>query len=169
MTAPVWALTLAYWLHMLATIVWVGGLAALALLVLPARRKALDQHAFSTMLEKMQHRLDAMGWMSLAVLTGTGLFQMSAHPAYQGFLSIESRWAGAILAKHLVFVGMIAVSAYMTWGLMPRLRRINLLEMKGQATAQGKQRLNAANDRLLRTNLVLAIIVLALTALARVS
>lgn len=35
MTPPVGALTLAYWLHMLATVPWIGGLAAF-LLVLTA-------------------------------------------------------------------------------------------------------------------------------------
>ena len=32
MSIPFWALSLTYWLHMLATVVWIGGLAALALL-----------------------------------------------------------------------------------------------------------------------------------------
>jgi uncharacterized membrane protein len=33
MTPAGWALTLAYWLHLLATVVWIGGLTTLAWLV----------------------------------------------------------------------------------------------------------------------------------------
>jgi uncharacterized membrane protein len=39
MTPPFPALTLAYWLHMLATVTWIGGLAAL-LLALTALARA---------------------------------------------------------------------------------------------------------------------------------
>ena len=39
MTPPVGAPTLAYWLHMLATVTWIGGLAAL-LLALTALARA---------------------------------------------------------------------------------------------------------------------------------
>jgi uncharacterized membrane protein len=169
MNAPILPLTIAYWLHMLATIVWVGGLAALALLVLPAARQSLDNQGFAAFLERLQHRLDLVGWFSLAVLAGTGMFQMSAHPAYEGFLAFNSLWAGAILVKHLVFLGMIAVSAYLTWGVLPRLRRLALLQMKDSNADGEKARLSAVNTALLRLNLIFAVIVLALTALARVS
>ena len=33
---PTWVLALSYWLHLIATIVWVGGLALMALVVWPA-------------------------------------------------------------------------------------------------------------------------------------
>jgi uncharacterized membrane protein len=92
MSGDVWALTLAYWFHMLATVVWIGGLSALAFIVLPSARKALSDEGYSLLLERYQQRLDWMGWLSLAVLFGTGMFQMSAHPNYEGFFSVESRW-----------------------------------------------------------------------------
>src|SRR5512135_546878 len=118
MAYPVEMLALFYWLHMLATVAWIGGLAALSLLVLPAARAALDLPAYAALLNGIQRRLEPVGWFSLALLTGTGLFQMSANPNYHGFLAITNRWAVAILLKHLVFGGMIAVSAYLTWWLM---------------------------------------------------
>lgn len=38
---PAWALALSFWLHLLATVAWIGGLAAIALLVLPSARRSL--------------------------------------------------------------------------------------------------------------------------------
>jgi uncharacterized membrane protein len=170
MIGDVWTLTIVYWFHMLATVVWIGGLSALAFIVLPSSRKALDDEGYFLLLERYQHRLDWMGWLSLAVLFGTGLLQMSAHPNYDGFFSIETRWAAALFAKHLVIFGMIGVNAYLTWGVFPQLRRMALLRARGHAEigdkASGIMRQNAG---LLYLNLVLGIVVLALTALARVS
>src|SRR3990172_11222963 len=110
---PTWALSMAYWLHMLATVVWLGGLAALILFVLPTARRNLEAQAYSRLVEKAQRRLDPLAWLSVVVLVGTGLFQMSASPNYEGYLAIRNRWAAAILIKHLVFFGMVAVSAYL--------------------------------------------------------
>jgi uncharacterized membrane protein len=165
---PTWALSLTYWLHMLATVVWIGGLAALVLFVLPTARGNLDVNAYASLLEKVQRRLDPLGWLSLIVLAGTGLFQMSANPNYQGFLSITNRWSTAILAKHLVFISMTGISAYLTWGVMPAMQRMAFLRAKGKETpnAEGLQRREV---RLLRLNLILGIIVLGLTAVARAS
>ena len=177
MTAPDWALTLAYWLHMLATVVWIGGLAALSLLILPAARKTLDHAEYAVLLGDLQRRLDPLGWFSLAILAATGLFQMSASPSYQGFLSIQNSWAAAILVKHLLFLMMGGISGYLTWVLTPRLRRVALLQARSrEAESTDKERslhettaLQRQEAFLLRVNLILGVLVLALTALARSS
>jgi uncharacterized membrane protein len=167
-TTPYWALSLIYWLHMLATVAWIGGLAALSLVILPAARQALDDAGYARLLSAVQRRLDPLGWISLLVLVGTGLFQMSASPNYVGFLGFGNRWAIAILVKHLVFFGMTGVSAYLTWGLMPKLGRIALRQAHGQPVPEAA-RLQRLEISLLRLNLTLGLAVLALTALARAS
>jgi len=169
MTAPPdWALTLAYWLHMLATVAWIGSLVTLSVLVLPAARQTLDATSYVDLLARLRRRLDPLGWISLLLLAGTGLFQMSASPNYEGFLAFNNRWAVAILVKHIVFLGIIALSAYLTWGLFPRLGRAALLLCHGQDAA-GLQGLQKQEALLMRINLILGILVLALTAIARVS
>ena len=94
---PQLVLSLMYWLHMIGTVVWIGSLASLALLVLPAARRTLSPAQADTLLAQVQARLLSTGWFSLALLTGTGLFQMSSNPNYQGFLAIANTWAVAIL------------------------------------------------------------------------
>ena len=71
---------------MLATVAWFGGLASLAIFVIPSARSTLERRQYAQFLGKVQGRIQQVGWFSLAVLTGTGMFQMSAHPAYEGFL-----------------------------------------------------------------------------------
>ena len=166
MTTPSWALSLIYWLHMLATVVWIGGLSTLAILVLPAARQTLDAVAYAGLLQKVRRRLDSLGWLSLVVLLGTGLFQMSANPNYQGFFTVSNRWSLAILLKHILFLAMAGVSAYLTWGLLPELQRLSLRLSRG-VDAPESQRLWRKEATLVRINLVLGIIILALTAIAR--
>ena len=170
METNTWALWLAYWLHMLATVVWIGGLAALAIFVLPAARGALEPVAYAAFLSNLQRRFDPLGWFCLGILAATGMFQMSASPSYQGFLDIENRWAAAILVKHLLFFGMAGLSAYLTWGLMPKIHRLALRRAASASVDQADtQRLIKQEARLLQLNLLLGVLVLALTAIARAS
>jgi uncharacterized membrane protein len=169
---PTWGLAAAYWLHMLATVVWIGGLSTLTILVLPAVQRVLEPSVYVRLLEELQRRLDPIGWFCLITLGATGMFQMSANPSYEGFFSITNRWAVAILIKHLVFLVMIGVSIYITWGMLPELRRLAMrsanLAVTGTASLE-PARLQAQTVRVLRLNLFLSVVILALTALARIS
>lgn len=165
-TTPYWALTLAFWLHMLATVLWIGGLVAVVLLVLPAAKKTLQTQEYAQFLGQLQRRLDPLGWLSLAVLLATGMFQMSANPNYEGLLSISNRWAVSMLIKHILFIGMIGISALMTWVILPNLRRTAIKQARGLDT-QSAGELQKREVFLLRTNLVLGILILGLTAMAR--
>jgi len=103
-------------------------------------------------------------------LTGTGMFQMSAHPEYEGFLAVNNSWAAAILAKHIAIGGMVIVSAYITWGLLPALKRIALKRAAGLEIDEGHQAQLLKRESLGSTiNLVLSVVVLLLTAIARAS
>lgn len=164
---PVGVLTVIYWLHMLATVVWVGGLASLALIVLPAARKTLQGSSYSAFLQQVSRRMQQIGWLSLVVLTGTGMFQMSANPAYQGFLAINTPWATAILLKHVVIGGMVLAGAYLTWGLTPALERLALLQSRAKGDSAELAALQRREEWLVRLNLFVSAIVLLLTAWAR--
>jgi uncharacterized membrane protein len=168
MNPPVWALSIAYGLHMLSTVLWIGGLTTLVLIVLPAAERTLDAKDYAALLESLQRRLDPLGWFCLAVLAATGMFQMSASPQYKGFLAISNPWAVAILMKHLLFGIMILVGVYLTWGVLPTLRRMALRQSQG-VEAPHILRFQQQNLWLLRLNLFLAFLILALTAFARVS
>lgn len=165
---PLWALTLMYWLHMLATTVWIGGIATTVLLVLPVAKTNLAPGDLSELLKSLKRRIDPLAWLSLVVLLGTGMFQMSASPSYQGFLTITNTWSRAILIKHILFLIVIAFSAYLTWVLIPAQRRLALLQAKGKDTPEAG-RLENREIWLQRFNLILAALILGLTALARSS
>lgn len=168
MLIPHWALTLSFWLHMLATVVWLGGLAGLVLIVLPATRRSLKPKEFANWLTTLNQRLDSVGWFSLGLLTFTGLIQMDSNPSYEGLFSISNAWSQAICLKHIAFFGMIGVSAYITWSVAPALQRSALKRAKGLDRAED-ERLSARLQKLIALNLFLGLLVLVFTALARTS
>jgi len=163
---PAWALALVYWLHLLATVTWIGGIVAISILVLPAARKSLepvDQLAF---LEALQKRLEPLAWFSLGMLIATGLFQLSANSHYNGFFDVSTQWSLAILVKHGLVGVMIVVSAVQTWEVLPAIRRTLMRRERG-ATEEEIVRLQKREERLLRMNFILSILILGATALAR--
>ena len=166
MTAPAsWVMALIYWLHMLATVTWIGSLAAINLLVLPASHRTLklvDQLSFISALQK---RLEPLAWFSIGLLLATGLFQMSANPHYDGFLNTSTQWSLAILVKHSLGVIMVVVSAIQTWEVIPAIHRT--LMKKERANPDDLAKLQRREVILLRVNLILSALILGATAFAR--
>jgi uncharacterized membrane protein len=160
-----WVMAIIYWLHMLATVAWIGSLAAISILVLPASKRTLklvDQLSF---ISAVQKRLEPIAWFSIGLLIATGLFQMSLSPHYNGFADTSTQWSLAILVKHLLGVVMLVVSAIQTWEVLPSIQRI--LMIKDKASEVELEKLNRRETILLRTNLVLSTLILLATAFAR--
>jgi uncharacterized membrane protein len=165
---PTWILAVSYWLHFLATIVWVGGLALMSLVVWPGARAALGPGPeLSALIRRLQSRFNPLAWLSLAVLIVTGLTQMSANKNYDGFLRITNPWTVAILGKHLVVGAMILIGLYMQLSLQPELARLALLESRGRPVPDA-EKLRQREVSLTWLNLACGVMVLGLTAIARV-
>ena len=165
---PSWALLISFWLHMLATVAWLGGLAALALFVFPSMRRTLKPKDYAVWADALNRKLDPIGWFSLGLLIFTGLLQMDGNSNYDGFLSLSNPWAVAIFLKHIVFFGMIAVSAVLTWGVAPALSRAALSRARGATDGQEEAILRRF-QALIALNLLLGLLVLVFTAMARVA
>lgn len=167
-----WILVVSYWFHLLATVVWLGGLALMLLVAWPALRRGTlaDNHWLA-----LQQRFMPWANGSLIVLLITGFVQMTNDPNYNGFLLIDSLWAGAILIKHLAFGAMVVIGVYVQWSLYPAMDRLKLLaEKRPSRQAQDKPSLIQSEQealtqrelRLLRLNLLCAVAVLFCTAVA---
>jgi uncharacterized membrane protein len=152
---------------MAATIVWIGGVFFQAVVLTPALSSASPFEGQAHLLGSVRRRFDPLAWLSLAVLIATGLTQMSANPNYRGFLAIGNVWSAAILSKHLVIGVMILVASYQTWILYPQLDRMLLARAAKVEPGPIAARLAVLQIRSVWLNLILALVVLALTAVAR--
>jgi uncharacterized membrane protein len=167
-TPPAWALALTFWLHLLATVTWVGSLAGISLLILPAMQRSLDPETQLVFIEAMQKRLEPIAWFCMSLLLVTGLFQMSVNPHYNGFLSTSTQWSLAILTKHLLGIIMVVVSAIQTWEVIPAIRRA-IVKSKKIKNTEELDTLRRREILLLRMNFGLSILILLATAFARAS
>jgi uncharacterized membrane protein len=163
-TIPFWVLTLSYWVHLLSTVVWLGGLALMAIVGWPAvRRHVLDSGQWAMLLR----RFTPWANVSMILLWVTGFLQMSSDPNYEGFLAVNSLWSQALLVKHVAVIGMMVFGFYAQMRIHPKLARLALLEHKQPAMAQEERKhLAQRENRLLRLNLLFAVLVLFCTAVA---
>lgn len=159
---PTLVLALNYWLHLIATVLWLGGLGMLVLVAWPGLRPASDAQA-GEFFETLERRFRPVANISLAVLIVTGMIQTGGDPHYAGLLAIGDAWSIGLFAKHIVIVGMVVVAAMLQWGVYPALDRARLLAAK----PGGEEHIAAERRRLRRLaaiNLGLGILVLMLTA-----
>ncbi len=167
MTSPSWLLALSFWLHMVASVVWLGGLFLMALVVWPGAARALGGlEQTYPLIRAFQRRLIPLNWLSLAALIATGLQQMAANPNYEGFLNFANSWTVAIFLKHLAVTAMFAVAADYQLALLPALERGATLQAAGREFREAGP-LYRRELRLIRINLGLGLLVLLFTAVAR--
>ena len=164
---PTWAIAVTYWLHLLATVAWIGSIAAISILFLPAAKEALKPVDHLALIDAMQKRLEPIAWFCMVLLLLTGMFQMSINPHYDGFVSTSTQWSMAILVKHILGIFMVVASAIQTWEVIPAIRRT--LMNKNKADEKKVFQLQKRETLLLRINFGLSLLILLATAFARAS
>lgn len=157
-----WITVFSYWIHLLATAVWVSSVLATAAMAMPAlRQHSLADNPWLA----LQKRLLPWANMSLVLLLLTGFVQMTTDANYSGFLAFDSTWAWAMLAKHLVFLVVIGVAAYWQFGYFPAVARMAMLAQRKPQLAQAEQaKLARREKQLLAVNVVCALLILFCTA-----
>jgi len=159
-----WVLAISYWIHLLATIVWLGGIITMVFIAWPALQQgSLETNQWLNLQRRFLPWVNA----SLVILLITGFYQMTSDPNYTGFLNVDSTWAWAILLKHIAFGAMVIVTVVVQAYLYPAMSRLSLLAGKRPdlATAE-REKLQRREIRLLRINLLCALTVLLFTAVA---
>jgi uncharacterized membrane protein len=160
-------LALSYFFHLIATVIWLGGLATMTLFVWPeARRVLAENHALMQLLTRMRKRFIPLSNFSLVVLIATGLIQMTGDPNYDGVLQFDNEWSKVILLKHVAIFGMVVCGLVMQFQVTPALERIGILLERGKGDPAEWERLRRREVRLTWVNVALGLAVLAFTAWA---
>lgn len=121
-------LTLSYLVHLVATVAWLGGMLIFSILVGPLVERIISDDAENKrLLLSLQKQFRPLANLSLILLLGTGMVQMSANPDYEGLFVIENTWSVAMLLKHIIFGVMILVMLGMQFSIVPELERATLL------------------------------------------
>lgn len=160
-------LVLSLFFHLLATAVWIGGLFITVLLVWPALRRTLEQQpALYRLLSHLRQKFYAYSNLSLVTLVVTGLFQMTADPYYEGFMTFNNEWSRVMLAKHLAIIGMALAGLALQYGVAPALERMSLLLEKNKGDTHKWAQLRRREVLLTWSMVFLGMAVLGLSAWA---
>ncbi len=160
-------LAISYFFHLIATVVWIGGLVTMTVMVWPETRRTLaDNPAMLELLTRLRKRFVPLSNFSLVVLVITGFIQMSGDPNYDGVLQFDNEWSRVILLKHIAIIGMVTCGLILQLGVTPALERVGFLLERGKGDRAEWERLRRREVRLTWINVGLGVLVLAFTAWA---
>lgn len=149
MNATIVSLALLTFLHDLFTAVWIGGLATLALSVLPAARKALGKESTMILADAIMKRLSVFVYVGIAGLAVTGAMLSKRSPHFEGLFSFANSYAAVLALKHVAMIAMVAIALFRSIGL----KKLKLPSPRKNALSMG----------LLMANLALGVLILLLS------
>lgn len=127
------------WLHILAAMVWNGGMAALGLLLVPLLRRERFQDVARPLLYASALRFRWIGWGALGVLIATGLFNVHMQGiSWSAWLDLGfwgSAWGHALAWKLAFVVLVLVISAVHDFYFGPKAIRL-MQEAPGSAEAE---------------------------------
>lgn len=96
--------------HLIAAVVWIGGLALLVLGLRPSLKKAIpDEAARDAMQAPLHRRFFVISAMAAAVLLFSGFMMMTSDSHFEGFGHYEGAWSKYLVVKHGLFLAMLGV------------------------------------------------------------
>ena len=154
-------LGIASWFHLVAAVVWMGGIIMLLYVVWPAMGQVLGLSAERNRIAYgIVRRFTPISMSAIAVLTVTGSYMMLMDENYLGMLNLGNIWAKLLLAKHILFVVMVVAAIYIGFVINPRI---------GRGLEEGSPRRSfgsAIRQRnIARLNIILIILILLLTGM----
>lgn len=148
-------------LHILAAVVWIGGMVFLGIVLIPVLRQRRGSPEYAELISRTGTRFRNVGWICLVLLVITGFVNLGRWVDHSRLLSAElwtSPW-GHILAAKLVLVAVaLALSAVHDFVVGPRATR-RLREAPGSVEAG---RLRRTAGWMGRANLLVAVLIAAL-------
>lgn len=159
------SLALSLFVHIVSTVIWIGGLLITMLLVWPAVTRSLaEAPTLYSLLLDLRKRFYPISNLCLVALIVTGLFQMTANEFYDGLLNFDNTWSQVMLAKHILIVFMALAGLALQYGVAPSLERTSLLLERGKGDAAQWQILRNREIRLTWLNGLLGVGVLGCSA-----
>lgn len=155
----------AVWLHLLAAIVWIGGMTFLSLVVVPALRSPELATSRAALLHRTGLRFRSIGWISLGVLLATGVLMLALRGVGWAELANGAFWVssfGRILAVKLLLVLLVlGLSAVHDFAIGPLASQ----RLRAEPGSPEATELRRRASLLGRANLLLALAIVALAVM----
>lgn len=144
-----------YWLHSIATVVWIGGITIILFIVMPSAKQVLGVEAGKLMGE-ISKRFNPIANYSITLLIVTGAVLTAFNKQYSGICNFDNNWLLGLIVKHVFVIGMVIVHFYRGLILTPKIAKTE---------ADEKASLQKLSLNLVKTNFCLGLIVLLLSGI----
>jgi uncharacterized membrane protein len=148
-----------YWLHLFATVTWIGGITFILFVAIPSSRQVLGAEA-SKLMGEISKRFTPLANYSIILLVATGIALTVLNEQFSGIRIFRNNWSLVLSLKHILVLGMVVVHFYRGLVLTPKIGKTESVTKK---TSLQKLSLN-----LVKVNFVLGVIVLLLSGITSV-
>ncbi len=156
------SLGLATWLHLVAAVLWMGGVLTLLYIVWPELKSALGFSSARTRIAYgVVRRFTWVFLTCIVVLIASGIYMMREDENYLGILDFRNTWSKLLVFKHALFVVMVAAAIYIGFVVNPRIGR-SLKEGRHAAVAA---KMAVRQRRMAYLNIALILLILLITGL----
>ncbi|OPZ79046.1 MAG: hypothetical protein BWY79_00568 [Actinobacteria bacterium ADurb.Bin444] len=122
MSGKMLVVTIILFFHDLFTVVWVGGMIALGLGIMPALRRSLGTGPQTQRIVGVFQ--SGFRWVSYACIIGlvvTGVLLSRRNPEFQGFFAWGNAYSAFLSLKHILVVAMVLIVMVRATALAPRV------------------------------------------------
>ena len=157
-----WVLALSHFIHVMGTVVWIGGILMTLLVILPSSKAALESAPMvGKLMKEVAKRFTPLANISILMLIATGIILFYYDKNYTSFLDLKNRWNVVIALKHFFVATMIVIHFYRGLILNQKIEKFS-----SQPNEKQSSRLKEISLDLVKVNFALGIIVLLLTAVS---
>jgi len=147
------------WIHLMATVAWIGGMFANFFIYMPAIRKVLDPSSSGKLMGTVMKRFRIMVYISMGLLLFTGMISGFIHVSSVDATSAENSWNTLLTIKISVFVVMAVLAIYAFEYLAPKVA-----ETAAKGASPELARIQKRQMALAATGFILGIIIVAISA-----
>lgn len=155
-----WIVSLSHFLHISATVVWIGGLVMTLLVILPGSKTALDSTLLvGKLMKEVGQRFTPLANMSILILIFSGLILLYANRDLTSFGDLAKSGSILVFCKLVVVAVMVCIHFYR--GLVLNQKIIRSAAQANDAQTAGLRKFSLD---LVKINLMLGIAVLFFSA-----
>ncbi|MGD2294283.1 MAG: DUF4149 domain-containing protein [Candidatus Aminicenantes bacterium] len=116
-------ITLMNWIHLFATVAWIGGITTMIFVVSPGVKAALEPPVIGKLMDVLVKRMKMLVYINAALLIVTGFVLQGLNPAYADY-GFGSRLPAILVIKHILILIMIILGIYVSEKVGPKISKL---------------------------------------------
>ncbi len=121
-------LSIMNWLHMVAMLIWLGGMLTNVFFIVPTAEavlgRTLGPAVMGGFMSSLAKRLRIPAYVSMGILLITGVIMWILNKNYLGFFVYGTAWANLLLIKQILFIVLIVLTVYMSEVIVPKIEEL---------------------------------------------